>query len=71
MTVPKNALINIPELKKFTQMIMESSDDLITVIDHRGIIIAMNPAVGRLLSVNPKQLMGQSLVKVVYEGQKI
>ncbi|MEW6064557.1 MAG: HD domain-containing phosphohydrolase [Bacillota bacterium] len=68
--MPKNALINIPELKKFTQMIMESSDDLITVIDHRGIIIAMNPAVGRLLSVNPKQLMGQSLVKVVYEGKK-
>ncbi|MCL5781295.1 MAG: hypothetical protein M1119_10470 [Firmicutes bacterium] len=31
---------------------------------------AASQEVGRLLSVNPKQLMGQSLVKVVYEGKK-
>lgn len=68
--VPKNAAANIPELKKFTQMIMNSSDDLITVIDHQGIIIAINPAVGRLLGFNHEQLPGQSLVEAIYGGKK-
>lgn len=60
----------IPQLADFTKMIMESSDDLITVINGQGIIIAMNPAVGRLLRVNVDSLIGQPLIQAVYQGRK-
>lgn len=61
---------NIPELAKFTYHIMESSEDLISVIDHRGIIIAMNPAFSKLFTIDHRQLIGKPLVEAVYGGRK-
>ncbi|AEG59072.1 HD-GYP domain-containing protein [Desulforamulus ruminis] len=60
----------IPELHKFTYEIMESSEDLITIIDKHGIIIAMNPALSKLLNIKHEQLLGQPLVEAVYGGRK-
>lgn len=61
---------NIPDLDKFTQQIMESSDDLITVVDRQGAIIVMNPAVGKLFGINPEEVIGTSLVQTIYGGRK-
>ncbi|AEF93389.1 putative PAS/PAC sensor protein [Desulfotomaculum nigrificans CO-1-SRB] len=69
-TMLANNFFNIPGLTKFTRMIMELSEDLISVIDHRGIIIAMNPAVGKLLNIDVNSLIGQPMIKAVYKGKK-
>lgn len=60
----------IPQLPSFTKMIMESSDDFITVINAQGIIIAVNPAVGRLLRISIDSLIGQPLIQALYRGKK-
>ncbi|GAB6158417.1 hypothetical protein JCM39194_16170 [Desulfotomaculum varum] len=66
----QNFTVNIPELAQFTQIIMDLTDDLITVIDQQGMIVAMNTAATRLLGVKPAQMIGRSLVQAVYGGKK-
>ncbi len=68
--MPNMSYSKIPQLANFTKMIMASSDDLITVVDKQGIIIAMNPAVGRLLRVNVEKLIGLPIIQTVYQGRK-
>lgn len=61
---------DIPELAKFTQKMMESSQDLITVVDHQGTIISMNPAMAKLLGVDHQRVVGTQLIQAIYNGKK-
>jgi len=69
-TLHKLFSLDIPELATLTYKLMESSKDLITVIDHQGIIIGMNSAVSKLLNVDAKMIVGRPLIDAVYCGKK-
>lgn len=61
---------DIPELAKFTQKMMDSSQDLVTIVDHQGIIISMNPAMAKLLGVDNQKVVGTDFIQTIYKGKK-
>ncbi|MEQ8200417.1 MAG: PAS domain-containing protein, partial [Syntrophomonadaceae bacterium] len=50
------------------RQVFANSYDAIFVIDGKGNVILCNPATGKLLDVNPQELVGRNVMNLVKEG---